>query len=340
MSPRFDIGQHDRDGLPMRVEPDNHLDAGISRRRPSMDLQAVLVEIAEAVRPLVGKGHVADYIPKLAAVPVDRFAMAVQTVNGKTYSIGDAGERFSLQSISKVFTLTLAMKAVGEEALFRRVGREPSGNPFNSLVQLEYEDGIPRNPFINAGAIVVDDILVSATDTPRRDLLSFFRKLTAEPTVDYDPEVARSEADYGFRNRALANFIRSFGNLENDVDRVLSLYFTHCSLTANCRELARSFLFLANRGVCPTTGDRVLTGSQAKRISALMMTCGTYDAVGEFAYLVGLPAKSGVGGGIAATIPGRLAVAVWSPGLNKSGNSLAGTRALELFTTKTGISVF
>jgi glutaminase len=305
-----------------------------------MEYQAVLEEIAEEVRPLVGKGHVADYIPKLAAVPLHRFAMAVQTVDGETYAVGDARERFSIQSISKVFTLTLALKAVGEEALFQRVGREPSGTPFNSLVQLEYEDGIPRNPFINAGAIVVDDILVRAFDRPRHALLKFFRQLTGEDTVDYDPEVARSEAEYGFRNRALANFLRSFENLENEVDRVLSLYFAHCSLGANCVELARGFVFLANRGLCPSTGERVLTKSQAKRISALMMTCGTYDAVGEFAYLVGLPAKSGVGGGIAATIPGELAVAVWSPGLNKSGNSLAGTKALELFTTKTGISVF
>lgn len=305
-----------------------------------MDYQSTLEEIAEEVRPLVGKGRVADYIPKLAAVPADRFGIAVQTVDGESYSVGDARQRFSLQSISKVFTLTLALKAVGEEALFRRVGREPSGNPFNSLVQLEYEDGIPRNPFINAGAIVVDDILVGVAEHPRQELLSFFRCLAAEETVDYDPEVARSEADYGYRNRALANFIRSFGNLENEVDRVLSLYFTHCSLSANCVELAKSFLFLANRGICPNTGERVLTRSQAKRISALMMTCGTYDAVGEFAYLVGLPAKSGVGGGIAATIPGKLAAAVWSPGLDKSGNSLAGSRALELFTTKTGISVF
>lgn len=305
-----------------------------------MEYQAVLEEIAEEVGPLVGKGHVADYIPKLAAVPLDRFAMAVQTLDGETFTVGDAQERFSLQSISKVFALTMALEAVGEEALFKRVGREPSGNPFNSLVQLEHEDGIPRNPFINAGAIVVDDILVGAFDKPRNALLAFFRQLSGDLTVDYDPEVARSEADFGFRNRALANFIRSFENLENDVERVLSLYFAQCSLAANCVELARSFLFLANRGLCPTTGERVLTKSQAKRISALMMTCGTYDAVGEFAYLVGLPAKSGVGGGIAATIPGELAVAVWSPGLNKSGNSLAGTKALELFTTKTGISVF
>ncbi|MGD2185152.1 MAG: glutaminase [Desulfobacterales bacterium] len=305
-----------------------------------MDYQAILEEIAEETKSLVGKGHVADYIPQLAGVPMDRFGMAVQTVNGGTFTVGDAEQRFSIQSISKVYTLTLALKAVGEEVLFERLGREPSGTPFNSLVQLEYEDGIPRNPFINAGAIVVDDILVSAFDQPRQELLSFLRQLSGEDTIAYDPEVARSEADYGFRNRALANFIRSFGNLKNDVDRVLSLYFAHCSLAANCLELARSFLFLANHGLCPTAGERVLTRSQAKRISALMMTCGTYDAVGEFAYLVGLPAKSGVGGGIVATIPGELAVAVWSPALNRSGNSLAGTKALELFTTKTGISVF
>jgi len=302
--------------------------------------RSVLEEIANEVQPLVGIGQVADYIPKLRNIPRKQFGMAIRTIDGKSYAVGDAKVRFSIQSISKIFTLTMVLKTVGEDTLFKRVGREPSGSPFNSLVQLEYENGIPRNPLINAGAMVLDDILISSVEKPREALLTFFRRLAAEETIDYDPEIARSEANYGYRNRALANFIRSFGNLENDVDRVLSLYFHHCSLAANCHELANSLVFLANRGFCPNTGEQVLTVSQAKRVNALMMTCGTYDAVGEFAYRVGLPAKSGVGGGIVATIPGELALAVWSPGLNKSGNSLAGTKALELFTTKTGISVF
>jgi glutaminase len=220
------------------------------------------------------------------------------------------------------------------------VGREPSGSPFNSLVQLEYENGLPRNPFINAGALVVDDILLESLSDPQERLLKFARDMAANPSIDFDAEVARSEKVYGFRNRALANFLKSYGNLHRDVDKVLDLYFQQCALTMTCVDLARSFLFLAGWGQCPCTGRKILSRSQAKRISSLMMTCGTYDGVGEFAYLVGLPAKSGVGGGIAAVMPGKLAAAVWSPGLDSKGNSLVGTKALELFTTKTGISVF
>jgi glutaminase len=305
-----------------------------------VDFQAILEEIHSEVQSAIPQGKVADYIPKLAAVPLEKFGMAVQTLDGDLYTIGDARENFSIQSISKAYTLTLALQFVGEERLWERVGREPSGSPFNSLVQLEYENGIPRNPFINAGALVIVDILLSNSKNPEQTLLDFIRKGSNNPGINFDPEVAASEKETGFRNSALANFLKSYGNLENNVDAVLNTYFLQCSLSMNCVDLAKSFMMLANHGVSPWSGKQILTISQAKRINSLMLTCGTYDAVGDFAYRVGLPGKSGIGGGIAAFIPGKLSVSVWSPGLNSHGNSHAGTLALELFTTKTGMSIF
>jgi len=304
-----------------------------------LDYQSVLHEIAEEVRPSLEQGRVASYIQMLAAVPRTKFGMAVQTIDGQTFKVGDADEPFSIQSISKLYTLTLALKHDGD-AIWERVGREPSGTPFNSLVQLEYENGIPRNPFINAGALVIADIVLSSVPNARDALLTFIQARADNPAIKSDPEVARSARTTGFRNVALANFIKSFGNIENPVDEVLDFYFYQCSLAMNCVDLAKAVAFLANRGKCPSTDHQVLSPSRAKRINAIMLACGTYDAVGDFAFRVGMPGKSGVGGGIVALIPNRLSVAVWSPGLNTHGNSLAGTLALELFTTKTGISIF
>ncbi len=305
-----------------------------------MDFKSILHEIQTEVSPVIPEGQVANYIPKLAAVSRDKFGMVVQTLDGEMYTIGNAKEYFSIQSISKAYTLTLALQFVGEKNLWKRVGREPSGNPFNSLVQLEYENGIPRNPFINAGALILVDIILSHSKDAGQTILDFVRARADNPKIDYDIEVAESEKSTGFRNAALANFLKSYGNLENSVEDVLDTYFLQCSLSMNCIDLARSFMILANHGKSPWSGKEVLTKSQAKRINSLMLTCGTYDAVGDFAYRVGLPGKSGIGGGIAAFIPEKLSVAVWSPGLNSSGNSLAGTLALELFTTKTGMSIF
>lgn len=303
------------------------------------DYQTILDDICEEVRPLLLQGEVANYIPRLAAVPHDRFGMAVVTLDGRVFQTGDADELFSMQSLSKVYTLAMALQSVGD-TLWQRVGREPSGNAFNSLVQLEQENGHPRNPFINAGALVVADVVLSARSDARSDLLDFIRRCTANPALRDDPEVALSEDAHGFRNAALANFIRSFDNLNNVIKDVLDFYFFQCSLAMSCVDLARGFLFLANGGRCPWSGDTMLSSDQAKRINALMLTCGTYDAAGDFAYEVGMPAKSGVGGGIVGVIPGQLTVAVWSPALNRKGNSLAGSAALERFTSKTGLSIF
>ncbi len=303
------------------------------------NMSSILMQIQEEVTPLLAKGKVADYIPELSNVSNDHFGMVVQFLDGSRYDTGDSQTNFSIQSISKVFTLTKAF-ALLNDALWERVGKEPSGNPFNSLIQLENENGKPRNPFINAGAIVVADIITSNYDNPLNTTIDFIREIAANKMLKMNMGVLQSEKNFGHRNAALAHFMKSYNNIESEVNDVLDVYFGHCSVEMNCVDLSTAFLYLANHGKHPLTGKTYLTASQAKRLNALMLTCGTYDAAGEFAFKVGMPGKSGVGGGIAAIIPGLLSVAVWSPALDKYGNSLAGTKALELFTTKTGISIF
>jgi len=304
----------------------------------TLNCQEVLDEIHREIQPLIGRGTIPDYIPPLAKVSGKKFGMALQTTDGQSCEIGDAAERFSIQSISKLFSLTLAFRLVGT-ALWKRVGREPSGTPFNSLVQLEYERGIPRNPFINAGALVITDIILEHVDDPQKTYLSFLQQITGIPSVKISKTVYQAEIKSGHRNRALANLLKDFGNLRHNVEDVLDFYFFQCAVMMNCRELAMASLFLANNGDAPVAGE-VVSQRHAKRINAVMLTCGTYDAAGDFAYRVGLPGKSGVGGGIVAVVPGRMSLCVWSPALNSAGNSYAGTKALELFTTKTRLSVF
>ncbi|MBY5551846.1 glutaminase [Rhizobium leguminosarum] len=305
------------------------------------DLQATLDSIYADIQPRIGEGKVADYIPELAKVDPKQFGMAIVTVDGNVYRVGDADIAFSIQSISKVFMLTLALGKVGE-GLWKRVGREPSGSAFNSIVQLEHESGIPRNPFINAGAIAVSDV-VMAGHAPREaigELLRFVRYLADDESITIDDKVARSETQTGYRNFALANFMRAYRNLDHPVDHVLGVYFHQCALSMSCEQLARAGLFLAARGSNPTTGHSVVSPKRARRINALMLTCGHYDGSGDFAYHVGLPGKSGVGGGIFAVAPGIASIAVWSPGLNKVGNSQLGAAALEMLAARTGWSVF
>ena len=226
------------------------------------------------------------------------------------------------------------------DSLWESVGKEPSGNPFNSLIQLEHEHGIPRNPFINAGALVITDKLVSLHKKPKNAILDFVRKVADNEDIYFDKVVAESEKNEASRNLALAHFMQSFGNIQNDVDGLVDVYCHHCALSMNCIDLAKSFLFLANHGVNPFNGEKLLSRSQSKRLNALMLTCGCYDESGDFAFRVGLPGKSGVGGGIVAIIPGELAIAVWSPELNDYGNSLVGVETLERFTTKADTSIF
>ncbi len=303
-----------------------------------MNFQPLLEEIVTTLRAELGReGQVASYIPALARVPAAQLGIALRTRDGEEAHAGDSTTPFSIQSISKLFTLALGMRELGE-ALWERLGREPSGNAFNSLVQLESEQGIPRNPFINAGAIAVTDRLLSKVDA-KAELLGLLSSLCGEP-VSFDEEVAASEAATGFRNVALANFMKSFGRIDNDVGAVLDVYFHACAARMSCLQLARAAGFLCRDGAHPYSNEQVVTERQARRINALMLTCGTYDAAGEFAFRVGLPCKSGVGGGIVAVVPDQLTLCVWSPALAPGGNSLLGMKALEMFASRTGLSIF
>jgi len=302
------------------------------------DYEGILDRVADAVRGVLGRGHVPAEIPVLASADPRSFGLAVATVQGGVHGVGEWRRRFSIQSISKVFTLALVIEEDGE-AIWSRVGREPSGTAFNSLIQLEYERGIPRNPFINAGALVVTDRLLTLTGDAYGAVERFLRAECDCPEIASDQVVASSEAGHGHRNAALAHFLASYGNLENPVGSVLDHYVRHCAIAMSCAELALAAGFLARHGV-RRDGSRFVSRSDAKRINAVMLTCGTYDAAGEFAYRVGVPAKSGVAGGILAVIPGRCSLCVWSPGLDDKGNSVAGIVALDAFTTLTGWSVF
>ncbi len=304
-----------------------------------MEYKGLLEEIYKQVLPFAGEGKVASYISALACVDPNHFGMCLKCVDGEEWAVEDADVRFSVQSISKVFALAMCLSVKGE-ALWTRVGKEPSGTAFNSLVQLEVEHGVPRNPFINAGAMVLADIILTSFENPEAQYLAFVRALCGNDTVDYNEDVARSERETGYLNAAIANLLKYHNNIECDVERVLRFYFLMCSVEMSCRELARAFLAFANHNRDFDYGGVGLTSSQVKRMNAIMQTCGFYDEAGEFSYLVGLPGKSGVGGGIAAIYPLRYAVAVWSPRLNSKGNSVMGMKALEILTTETSESIF
>ncbi len=306
---------------------------------PTADYQTVLDEIAHEVRPLLSQGKVADYIPALAEVSSEQFSIAIYTTDGETICAGDCSKRFTIQSVSKVMTLTMALQRYGDE-LWHRVGKEPSGTAFNSLTQLEFEKGVPRNPFINAGAIVTCDALYSRLSAPRHSMLETFRLLAGNSAIVIDKKVANSEYEFRHRNAAMAHLMKSFGNFENDVDDVLWSYFNFCAIELNCIELARAYNFLANKGVDYSSGKRVLSSRQNKQLNSILFTSGLYDAAGDFGYRGGMPGKSGVSGTILAVLPGKFTVAVYSPGLNEFGNSVAGIAALELLSKKLDISIF
>ncbi|MFK5982071.1 MAG: glutaminase, partial [Flavobacteriaceae bacterium] len=298
-----------------------------------IDYQSILNEIQLVANNTLNKGEVASYIPELATIKADNFGIYLNQINGENYSVGDWDKPFSIQSISKVLSLSKALQLI-DCNVWNRVDVEPSGNPFNFLSLLEQENGIPRNPLINSGAIVIADILVSKLENPKEDFIKYIRSLANDPTIDYNYKVAASEKEKGFKNYAIANMLKSYRNLNNDVEVVLDFYFHQCSIELNCEQITKVFYLFSNRGKCLQEKTH-LTLSQVKRINALMLTCGFYDEAGEFAFTVGLPGKSGVGGGIVALLPNNFVIATWSPGLNKKGNSLLGMKALEQFTTKT-----
>ena len=304
-----------------------------------MNYKVIIEEIYQEIKAIEDKGKLASYIPELEKVDSEKFGIHISMIDHFQFGIGDYLDRFSIQSISKVLALTLAFELLGE-SIWKRLGVEPSGTAFNSLIQLELENGIPRNPFINAGALVICDILISHLENPKEEFLEFVRYVSDNPSLGYNQKVVDSEKSVGYRNVALCNLIKSFDNIKNDPDEVLDFYYSLCSLELNCKELSEAYLFLANGGYKVTDKVAILGKSKTKRINAIMLTCGFYDESGEFAFTVGLPGKSGVGGGIIAIHPNNYAIAVWSPKLNRKGNSFKGMKFLEEFTTRTESSIF
>ncbi len=304
-----------------------------------MDYNKIFESIYRDLQGVEDLGQVASYIPELAKIDPNQFGVNLTAISGETYGFGDSEKRFSIQSISKVFTFVMAYSILKSD-IWKRMDLEPAGTPFNSLIQLEYDMGIPRNPFINAGAIVVCDILVSELTNPKDEIISFIRRLAGNDTINYNPKVAFSEKNTGYRNYALVYLMKSFGNIKNDIETVIDLYTHICSVEMSCKELSKAFLFLANNGVVPYSGEQILSPSRIKRTNAIMQTCGFYDEAGQFSFKVGLPGKSGVGGGIVAILPENYAITVWSPRLNKKGNSYKGILFLEEFTSTTKVSIF
>lgn len=302
------------------------------------DFKNILNTVYKESKHLSDSGKVATYIPELASISKDKFGICLLDIEKNSYQQGDSKERFSVQSISKVLTLSMAMGLIGEK-VWQRMDVEPSGDPFNHLSLLEQENGIPRNPLINAGAIVIADILVSELKDPKKEFLAYVRQISGDNTIEYDEDVAQSEKATGFKNYAAANLLKSYGNLRNGVLEVLDFYFYQCSLAMSCNQLCDTFYLFINQGKCRQQKE-FLSVNQVKRINALMLTCGFYDEAGEFAFKVGLPGKSGVGGGIVALLPRKFCLAVWSPGLNKKGNSTRGMAVLEHFTTLSELSIF
>jgi glutaminase len=308
----------------------------------SPPLGPVLEDLVRSHRPRTEAGSVPANIPHLQSPPFDRFGIAVATTSGEVFSSGDADLPFSIQSISKVFTLAMALSADDSGSLWSRVLREPSGTSFNSLVQLEVEHGIPRNPFINSGALVVTDHLMERSPDAAAQVLRFLTDQVGHQNGRQGPFIdeaaARSELSSSSRNLALAHFLKEFGNLRQPAQAVVENYVRQCSIMMTCVEVAKAGLFLAQDG--RGAHGAVVSRSEAKRIGSIMLTCGMYDAAGEFAYRVGLPGKSGVGGGILAIVPGECAICVWSPRLDSKGNSLAGSAALADLSDRTGWSIF
>lgn len=313
----------------------------MTRIYDTASLQGLVDDIAKSSIGKVDRGRVADYIPQLAKADLSKFGISIALANGEVISAGDADVGFSIQSISKVFSLTVALEKCGE-GLWQRVGREPSGDPFNSIVQLEYEKGVPRNPFINAGAIVTADAILdgSTSSATITKLLNLVRLSSGDNSIRVDQDVAKSETETGNRNRALAQFMMAEGNMNCPIDETLSVYFQQCSIEMSCRQLALAGRYLAMGGGHSESENGIITRERTRRILALMMTCGSYDASGDFAFRIGIPAKTGVGGGILGIVPRVASIATWCPGLDSKGNSLLASQALEELVRHTGWSVF
>lgn len=296
------------------------------------NIQEVIDKIAEQITYHYGRGKVATYIPKLAGVMPNQFAMSVVDSKGQFYCTGEHTTKFSIQSVSKVFLLTLVLNNLDQE-IWGRMDREPSGKAFDSLIHLEETSGIPSNPFLNSGAIVMVDMLMDIFGKNTFDeVLKFIKVCSGNDELSFDHEIYLSEKESGHKNNAFCSYMKAYGNITHEVEDVLDNYYKICSISMHNSDLAKSFYYLSNRGIT-LAGEVITTQRHTKRINSIMFTCGTYNEVGDFAYLVGLPVKSGVSGAIAGCLPHNYAISVWAPELNEKGNSYLGFKALEEFTT-------
>lgn len=306
---------------------------GVANKR----LEQAVDQAIEQGRKYVGQGEVATYIPELGRADSKALGATLARPGGWTYSAGDCDQPFTLQSVSKVFALLLALDHFGPKEVFERVGMEPTGDPFNSLLKLELlEPSKPLNPMINAGALAVCGLLVEGWGDEAFDRLAFFvRQAAKNPAIDIDSSVYHSERLTADRNRALAYFLKDAGAIRVDVEKVLDIYFRQCSLQVTCADLAQLGLFLAVRDT--SLGGKI---ENFRTVNAFLVTCGMYNASGEFAVRVGLPAKSGVSGAVLALVPDELGIGVYGPALESRGNSVGGVEFLVALSRELNLSIF
>ncbi|MBE4910529.1 glutaminase A [Bacillus luteolus] len=301
-----------------------------------------LNELVEEAKKYTAEGKVADYIPALGRANPDDLSIALHYPDGRCISAGDIDKKFTLQSISKVISLALVLIESGPEYVFERVGMEPTGDPFNSIVKLETM-GIakPLNPMINAGALVVTHMIKGCSAQDRFEkLIQFVRELTGDQDISYCKEVAQSEYDTADLNRALCYFLKQHLIIEEDVEGLISLYTKQCAIEMNCLDLARIGEVFAMDGVDPLTGKQIMPKDVARICKTFMVTCGMYNASGEFAIKIGIPAKSGVSGGIMGSVPGKFGIGIFGPALDEKGNSIAGIKLLEILSKNYNLSMF
>jgi len=298
--------------------------------------------MVEQVKQYTSEGKVADYIPALSVADPSKVAVAIYDGNDTCFSEGNFNEKFTLQSISKVLTLALALMDHGEKYVFSKVGMEPTGDPFNSISKLETQiPSKPLNPMINAGALAVSSLIKGSSNEEKLErLLQFVRDLSGNDQISYNKEVAQSEFETADLNRALSYFMKQHGVLTGDVDELLDFYTKQCAIEVNCEDLAKIGFALANQGKHPLQKNDIIPAEIARLVKTFMVTCGMYNASGEFAIRVGIPAKSGVSGGIVGAVPGNIGIGIYGPALDKKGNSVAGMRLLELLSSKYHLSIF
>lgn len=304
-------------------------------------MKEYLEELIQEKRKETELGNVASYIPELKNVNKNNLGIYISDVSGNSFFSGDHNEYFTIQSISKIITLMLAIIDNGEEYIFSKVGMEPSGDPFNSIKKLETSTmKKPANPFINAGAIVITSTIKGRNkDDKFQRILNFTRKISEDNSLDVNYKIYCSEARTGDRNKALAYFLKGQGIIEESVPDSLDLYFKQCSIEITTKHLATIALFLARNGK-NSKNEQIIDSNIVKIVKTLMYTCGLYDESGEFAVKIGIPSKSGVGGGILCVVPGKMGIGVYGPALNEHGNSLAGISLLENLSNKFNLSIF